>query len=699
MISTTAVALFLLKASVLLGGAFLIAQALRREHAVRRHRAWTFAFIALVALPALAGVLPALHVTVPTWNAASSRLPAVVQSAVAPTFARLDAAERVARTLSAGTSTVAMTTTAFSLPSLRPVIFIAWALGAFAALVALIVSLVRAHRLASSGHEIEDDDWLDACAAISARLGMGRHVRIISSSEVVTPMASGVVRPTVFVPSDATLWSAEVRDIVLSHEIAHLASGDPLRHVVSRLAFTIYWFHPLVWLAARKAAAACEHACDEAVLMLGVRPSTYARVLLDFADSAPRSTPSVALPMVKTGTLEARLMSILDGSPRRSPRRRALLPIVAIALTLSLAAAKPSVSAPSDTSAESPTETSATTATKLAAPEARKRVAAATPSSYQPSQADCWAEYGGGTIINQRAGRRGYDHVITKTFGDLRVCAVGENLEGESGEAPSRWMGRASRVVLETRQSNDIRRLEIVGNQAQFTINGSARPLDGAAEAWRDRLFAVLDATWELSQLRGRVSSLRGEISSIHGERSALEGEISALRGEVSARRGNISALRGDESALRGEISSIRGHVSSLEGAISSERGSISSLRASRWDVDGVAARIRQHEEAIARIEDEIRRYDGPSRVREVERRIDALDTERKVETIERGIREFELEGRVAAIRRRIADLEVEPRVSGIERDISAIELDRRLREYDVRIEAALGRLRATLER
>ena len=41
---------------------------------------------------------------------------------------------------------------------------------------------------------------------------------------IVTPMAGGILRPTVFLPRAAMGWSSDRRDVVLTHEIAHLFS-------------------------------------------------------------------------------------------------------------------------------------------------------------------------------------------------------------------------------------------------------------------------------------------------------------------------------------------------------------------------------------------------------------------------------------------------------------------------------------------
>ncbi|HKP74247.1 MAG TPA: hypothetical protein VJT67_01835, partial [Longimicrobiaceae bacterium] len=307
-------------------------------------------------------------------------------------------------------------------------------------------------------------------------------------------------------------------------------------------------------------------------------------------------------------------------------------------------------------------------------------------------------ERDGITIIQEQVGRLGSDRVIQRSFGGLRVCAMAEGLARDDEARPSGWVSHASRVVLETAREGDVRRMEIAGGRTSWSVNGASRSVDAAAEAWRDRLLAVLDGTWDLSQLRGHVSALRGQISAVHGQRSALMGEISSLRGQVSALNGQISAARGQESSLRGEISAIRGQVSAMRGAISAERGAISSLNATGGDRDAETAwQVRAHEDAIRRLEGEIARFDADARVREVERRIESFNTDQRVAELERQIRTFGVDGRVGDVERRITALDVDGRVADLERQITALDADRRGEELETRIEQALERLRAVL--
>lgn len=698
----TAVALLLLKASLVLVAALAGAYALRNASASQRHNLWSVAFAALVALPVLVVVLPALDVPVPRWNRIDETRADRIDVArsrpdVAPNHAAVASAEIVLRE-ARGRSV--------ELPSTRSTIIGLWLAGVIVALIGIVVSILRVMRLGAAGTIVDDPSWTNARNYVAHRLGITRRVYIVASENVVTPMAGGIVRPTVFVPAAATAWSAERRDVVLAHEMAHIGNGDPVRHLISRLAFALYWFHPLAWMAARRASAAREQACDETVIALGVRPSTYARVLLDFATTAPTRFPSAALPMVKRTLLEERLVAILDDTKTATLPRRAVMPTtIAVLLTLSLAAARPA--------------TYVRPLVDAPAPIVMRTSDAPAPAVFRRLAVPCWSnrsdggsfrgsitmsDKSGRSVIYEQIGIRGDDHVIQRAFGDLRVCAIGEGLSIDRSIAPSAWSRHASRLVIETERPGDVRRMELEGGRVTFTVNGNTAPIDDNAAQWRDALFAVLDATWQLSELHGRVSSLRGDISSILGERSSLQGEISMLRGEISSMQGEISSLRGHESSLRGEISSLRGHHSSLQGQLSAERGAISSLEAARYglgvsDRDRIDARIRRHRDNIRDVEEEIRRFDLDARVREVERRIADFNPDREAATIERRIREFDLDSKIAEVNRRIERLDVNGRIAGIEREIGSLDVDRRSADLESRRDAALTRLNAALGR
>ncbi|HET7549905.1 MAG TPA: HEAT repeat domain-containing protein, partial [Gemmatimonadaceae bacterium] len=135
------------------------------------------------------------------------------------------------------------------------------------------------------------------------------------------------------------------RRAVLFHELAHVRRRDLLGHTLGRIACAIYWFHPLVWAAARRLRSESERACDDLVLTSGTRASEYAHHLLEIVTGVRNpSAPATALAMARRKEFEGRMLAILDPEQRRAAPGRlqaAALVIGLGALTLSVSAMAP----------------------------------------------------------------------------------------------------------------------------------------------------------------------------------------------------------------------------------------------------------------------------------------------------------------------------------------------------------------------
>ena len=715
--------MLLLKATVILSVAALFALALRRAPAAARHRVWTWTFAALVALPLLALALPAVPVPVPERLASPRPHGASVDAAVPPAAAVAVPASPVAATaLDHDDGYPTIPEPAWTGFSTARVLAVAWMAGTLAALGALLVSCARVWRLADASTPVVDCTWMKAAAETATRLGVHGDVRLLRNAAISTPMAGGFLRPVIFLPNSSHAWASDRRDVVLAHELAHIAARDHQRHVLARVALALYWFHPLAWLAARQASAARESACDERVLALGTRPSTYARVLVELAESMQPGPPALtALPIVQRSLLEARVMAILNGTHHPSTSRRGLLPVLGVsALTLLLAAVSPAASPmPNEArwidaspAADVPLPNPAAAGTIATARVSDAALPAGSQSAYKSG--DCWGRFGdgdsfsgimsvtgGGTILRERVGTVNDVHrVMLFTLSGIRLCVSGESVgPAESRDLPSQWIGRAKRVVLESVAGSNTYTMVFAegAEQPQWQVNGVARPIDRTAEDWRARMLAALDARWEATVLRGQQTSLRGEITSVRGQETSLRGEITSLRGKVTSMRGRITSILGEETSLRGRITSLRGHETSLHGQITSARGAITSIKNGGIRSADADRLIADYEKEIARREEEIRDHNADAKIREIEKEIAAYDARGKAAAIEREIEAFDLDRKVAAVERRIADLKVSDKVRDIELEIDTLDADRRAAAIEKRLDEAAAKLKAAI--
>jgi TonB family protein len=156
------------------------------------------------------------------------------------------------------------------------------------------------------------------------------------------PLTWGFLRPLVILPSAAADWQEDRRRIVLSHELAHIARNDWFLQVCAELARAVYWFHPLVWMAAERLRQESELACDDSVLNSGIQPSEYASQLLELARSLQHSGRawSSALAIARRSNLERRFAAMFNPSVNRhglSLKFRWLTALFAFCLLLPLA--------------------------------------------------------------------------------------------------------------------------------------------------------------------------------------------------------------------------------------------------------------------------------------------------------------------------------------------------------------------------
>ena len=167
------------------------------------------------------------------------------------------------------------------LPSDAPATWpwLVWSAGVVVVLARALRSR-RALSLASRCAVPADAATTEAVARLAARMGLGT-VRVVSWDGLETPVAYGVVRPTVALPSDWAVRHGEGdRDAMLAHEVAHLAGRDPAWMTMADVACAVLWWHPAAWWASRRLRAACERAADAAAALVPGGREALAEVLV-----------------------------------------------------------------------------------------------------------------------------------------------------------------------------------------------------------------------------------------------------------------------------------------------------------------------------------------------------------------------------------------------------------------------------------
>jgi TonB family protein len=319
------------KAAVLLAGAWIMAIALRqRSSAAQRHHVWAAAILCSLALPIFSVLLPAWHSStlgiaaarwIPTHSIAGNSISHTIPSVM------IDATP---------VSTLAN--------KLSLAVLFAWVLGFSFVLLRLLAGLARLGWVSAHAKPFFEDGWMREVLQFSCHFKVARSVRLLQGDSLLSmPLTWGIFRPVIVLPSGAERWTAIRRGIVLSHELAHIARHDWCLQICAELARAVYWFHPLVWLAAARLRQESERACDDAVLGSGVAPAHYASQLLDLARTLENTGRawSTALAIARPSNLERRFAAMLNPSINRnrlSLRTKTLIPLFALCCLLPLAA-------------------------------------------------------------------------------------------------------------------------------------------------------------------------------------------------------------------------------------------------------------------------------------------------------------------------------------------------------------------------
>lgn len=197
-------------------------------------------------------------------------------------------------------------------------LFFLWISGMLAMLVFLGKAGVRLYLLERSALPLQNRTVRRLYEKCLRETGIRRRIPVYSSAFFRSPVFAGFFRPRIYLPihliSDGNTDSIRY---MLLHELQHYKHRDSLVNLFSCIARTVYWFHPLVWLAMREVQTDREIACDSSVLRLLPQEEymDYENTLICFAEKVSSTVSLFATGM--GGSLKQLRKRILNISAYR----------------------------------------------------------------------------------------------------------------------------------------------------------------------------------------------------------------------------------------------------------------------------------------------------------------------------------------------------------------------------------------------
>ena len=177
-------------------------------------------------------------------------------------------------------------------------------------LARLVVGIYSVWRLIHSGQMsvIEEDVTLTVVDNLSSPFSWFGHI-VASKSDV-----------------------EQFRDMIITHEMAHIRLRHSLDVLAVDLALCLWWFNPALWLLRRELQSLHEYQADEAVLNRGVDAKTYQMLLIKRAVGARLHSIANCL---NHSNLKNRITMMCKNQSSRWAATKALLvvPMVAVALS------------------------------------------------------------------------------------------------------------------------------------------------------------------------------------------------------------------------------------------------------------------------------------------------------------------------------------------------------------------------------
>jgi WD40 repeat protein len=201
-----------------------------------------------------------------------------------------------------------------------------WLVGLGVCLARMRAEMREVQSLYRASQPFSDTHLSSTLASLCERLRLRRQPLVRAAPGNACPSLLGLRRPVILLP-ETLLAECDPQELemVLAHELAHLKRWDLAWGGLAVAVQGLFFFHPLVWLAAREWQLAQESACDElAIGLTRVPPADYGALLVSVAARhAIRARERwVSVGVVETYQILTRRLSAMRTFREPSPRQR-----------------------------------------------------------------------------------------------------------------------------------------------------------------------------------------------------------------------------------------------------------------------------------------------------------------------------------------------------------------------------------------
>jgi beta-lactamase regulating signal transducer with metallopeptidase domain len=168
-------------------------------------------------------------------------------------------------------------------PGHPPWIFLTYMSGVLISSIRVILGRLGLVFLKKKALPLCSENYNSIARTLSTPMGVKRNIFLLKSPLCRIPFTYSILKPTVILPLNVENWSPTRIRHVLFHELAHVRRRNYLILLIARILCALFWFMPMMWIAYSKLQSEQERACDAIVVERGVKPTTYARQLVEIA--------------------------------------------------------------------------------------------------------------------------------------------------------------------------------------------------------------------------------------------------------------------------------------------------------------------------------------------------------------------------------------------------------------------------------